>query len=160
MPVLKSFPPIANRRAKVLILGSMPGVRSLDAGEYYAHPQNKFWVIMASVLWQSQPLTYIQKKTMLLRHGVALWDVVRSCRRNGSLDADLREVQVNNFSRLLGKCPKIKTVFCNGQTAFQLFSRSYDGTGLTICCLPSTSPANTVSLGWKLSQWRKILNFI
>src|SRR3989338_8093211 len=120
MGTIRSFPPIANKYAKVLILGSMPGARSLEQEEYYAHPQNKFWSIMISILGYEEPLMYAKKKRILLNHGVALWDVIHSCRRNGSLDAHLRDIRINDFNLFLRRCPRIKAVFCNGQTAFKL----------------------------------------
>ncbi|MCK5083508.1 MAG: DNA-deoxyinosine glycosylase, partial [Candidatus Omnitrophica bacterium] len=84
MPVLQSFSPLINAKSKILILGSMPGVRSLEAGEYYAYSQNQFWRIIAELLKCDLPVTYAQKKKMLLENRIALWDVVASCTRKGS----------------------------------------------------------------------------
>ena len=157
MSVIKSFPPIINSRSKVLILGSMPGIRSLQAQEYYAHPQNQFWKIMASLLGHSLPLTYAQKKRMLLQNNIALWDVIASCARRGSLDSNIRHVQINDFEGLFQKQSSLKAVFCNGNTALRLFKKYCADQNLPVFLLPSTSPAYTKPLAWKSGQWKKAL---
>ncbi len=103
MSVIRSFPPIINSRSRVLILGSMPGIKSLQAQEYYAHPQNQFWKIMTALLGFELPLTYMHKKKMLLKNNIALWDVIASCRREGSLDSNIRHIRLNDFEGLFKK---------------------------------------------------------
>ena len=153
MPVIKSFLPIINLRSKVLVLGSMPGKKSLDEQEYYAYPQNQFWKIMVGLLGYELPLTYAQKKKMLLQNRIALWDVVCSCTRKGSLDSNIRNVKANNFGALFKKYRNIKVVFCNGNTALKLFKDVCPDDNLPIYLLPSTSPANTKLLAWKANRW-------
>lgn len=160
MPVIKSFPPVINSKSKVLILGSMPGVRSLEAGEYYAYPQNQFWKIMAKLLNYDLPLTYAQKKKMLLRSRIALWDVVASCTRKGSLDSNIRSVKANDLDGLFKKHLNIRAIFCNGNTAFKFFKNSHCECNVPVFLLPSTSPAHTKPFVWKLDQWKQILDSI
>ena len=97
---------------------------------------------------------------MLTSNHIALWDVVRSCRRSGSLDSHLRDVKVNNIKRLIKKHATLKAIFCNGQTSYKLFKRYNGDIALPVLALPSTSPAYTLSFNEKFVQWRKILEFI
>lgn len=156
MKKIVGFPPIINKSSQVLIIGSMPGVQSLKVQEYYGNPRNQFWKIMGSFFGQPQWESYEQKKKMLLQNKIALWDVIRSCRREGSLDAHVQDVCVNDFGRLLKKYPQVKVIFCNGQKAFELFTRFHKDIDLPVFCLPSTSPAHTMSFSEKLTQWRKV----
>jgi len=160
MPVVKSFLPVIHSKSKVLILGSMPGVRSLEAGEYYAYPQNQFWKIMAKLLNYDLPVTYAQKKKMLLRNRIALWDVVASCTRKGSLDSSIRNVKANDLNGLFKRCRHIRAIFCNGNTAFKFFKDGHYECNVSVFLLPSTSPANTRPFSWKVSQWKRILDVL
>jgi len=160
MPVIKCFLPVINSESKVLILGSMPGVKSLEAGEYYAHPQNQFWRIMAKLLNDDLPATYAQKKEMLLRNRIALWDVVASCTRKGSLDSNIRDVKANDLGGLMNKYRNIRAIFCNGNTAFKFFKAGQYECNIPVFVLPSTSPAHTKPLSWKVTQWRRILDVL
>jgi hypoxanthine-DNA glycosylase len=160
MSVIKSFPPIIDARSKVLILGSMPGIRSLQARQYYAHPQNQFWKIMAVLSGRSFSLPYAQKKKMLLASRIALWDVIASCRREGSLDANIRDVKFNNFKGLFKKYRNIRAVFCNGNTAFKLFKKAFGKCGLPVFSMPSTSPAYTKPRAWKTDRWKSVFRMI
>lgn len=155
-----SFPYSADHRAKVLILGSMPGEESLRQQQYYAHPRNLFWDFMGELFGAGRELPYTKRLEILRKHGVALWDVAHSCRRKGSLDSDITEVEANDFHELFSEAPKIHTVFFNGQAASALFrklvlpSLKYEPELVT---LPSTSPANaSISVEKKRAAWRQV----
>lgn len=164
-PTVCSFPPIAREDARILILGSMPGIVSLQAGQYYAHPRNQFWSIIAALL-QTGPLTdYATKVAALHTHALALWDVMQSCQRSGSLDSqiDRHSVVVNDFEAFLRIHPHITRIYFNGATAEQAFCQRVLPTlvrqGLTLQRLPSTSPANALlNLQQKLQSWRVIVD--
>lgn len=156
---IEAFPPVAPPRARVLVLGSMPSVESLRQGFYYAHPRNAFWRIMADVYGGPFPEAIDERKALLNRHGVALWDVLKSCERTGSLDSAIRFPQPNDFASLFKRCPRIDRILLNGGTATRLFHR-YCGqylSGRTWQRLPSTSPAYTLPYERKLAQWRQAL---
>ena len=157
----ESFPPVYAPDARVLILGSMPSEASLRAGEYYAHPRNAFWRIQCA-LWGaafSPDMPYADKLALLTSHRVALWDVARSCLREGSLDSDMREVACNDFSALFSAAPGIERVFCNGGTAHSLYLRMVRPRFPRVPAvrLPSTSPAYTLPYEQKLAAWRAVV---
>ncbi len=166
MPSIESFPPIAAARAHVLVLGSMPGVRSLEAGQYYAHPRNVFWPIVAAVLGFDPAAAYGTRVRALKAHGVALWDVLRRCDRDGSLDSAIvaGSIRVNDFRGFLARHRRVETVLCNGGTAFTKFERlvrpdlEAAGREVRVVRLPSTSPAYAgMSRERKLEIWRREL---
>lgn len=165
VPTVRSFPPIAAPAAHVLVLGSMPGVRSLQAGQYYAHPQNAFWAIVAACLGFAVDLPYAERTRALAARGIALWDVLQSCDRAGSLDADIEadSARPNDFAAFLARHRRIGTVLCNGGTAFAKFTRlvvpelGARGASLRVVRLPSTSPAHTMPRAQKLAAWRLAL---
>jgi hypoxanthine-DNA glycosylase len=139
----------------VLILGSMPGAESLRRQEYYAHPRNAFWRIMAELFGEGEPGDYEAKKRLLAREGIALWDVAGSCRREGSLDQRIRDVEPNDFPALFAASVRISHIFFNGAKAAELFRRCATlPAGVETVRLPSTSPAHTMSYAGKLSAWR------
>ncbi len=154
-----AFPPVAPPDAHLLILGSMPSAASLAQGFYYGHPRNAFWRILADSFGAPIPAT-IEEKTLLLEaNGVALWDVLHSCVREGSLDSDIREMEVNDFAALFRRCPGIRRVLLNGGTARRVFLK-HGAEALRDrewVALPSTSPAYTLSYERKLAQWRQAL---
>ena len=163
MAAVSSFPPVASRDATVLVLGSMPGVASLEAQRYYAHPRNAFWPIMGELLGFDPTQPYRARLTALRRSGVALWDVLARCVRPGSLDSDIdpRSVEVNDFAGFLQRHRRIERVLCNGGAAHQLFRRRALPTlpaplgELEVLQLPSTSPANAGTRpAQKLARWR------
>ena len=164
MAAIQSFPPIADANARILILGSIPGKASLDAGEYYAHPRNQFWPIMAELL-QCGPWPDYPAKIQTLHHAnIALWDVMQSCYRPGSLDAAIAKdsIVANDFNRFFKTHPHIQQVFFNGTAAEQAFRRlvlpSLTGQTLVLQKLPSTSPAHAaMSYAQKLASWRLII---
>ncbi|EXJ13139.1 DNA-deoxyinosine glycosylase [Nitrincola nitratireducens] len=121
---VSSFAPVVDERAKVLILGSMPGLASLTAQEYYAHPRNAFWPIMSTLFQFDVALQYSERLEKLNASGVALWDVLQQCERNGSLDSSIvrSSQQLNSFAEFFHAYPGIQAVFCNGNKAYRDFS--------------------------------------
>ncbi len=165
MSRLYSFPPIANSNAKILILGSMPGKASLDAVQYYAHPRNLFWPMMAEILGFDAALDYAQRTECLKSAGVALWDVLQSCHREGSLDTAIKNEMPNDFPAFLQEHPQIRAIFFNGEKAATSFKRSVQPclalNELTYIRLPSTSPANaSQTQAYKLTVWRQIAEYL
>ena len=167
MADIQSFPPIANENARLLILGSIPGKASLEAGQYYAHPRNQFWPIMAELLGATALPNYAAKKQLLLAANIALWDVMKSCYRPGSLDADIAKESIiaNDFQTFFADHLGITHVFFNGAASEQAFLRlvqpSLDCHTLTFQRLPSTSPAHAaLSYRQKLQCWRTALQVV
>ncbi len=166
MAMSEGFPAIARPDATLLILGSLPGQRSIDAGQYYAHPQNAFWKIMSSLYGIDG--SYQQRCAQLIERRIALWDVLASSVRPGSLDASIQTdtANVNDFSRFLVAHTNIRLIVFNGQKAQQLFRkfvRMEDEDGLLqhIACkvLPSTSPAYAaMPFSGKLGAWKTALD--
>jgi hypoxanthine-DNA glycosylase len=163
MSDILSFPPIAGPNARLLILGSIPGKASLDAGEYYAHPRNQFWRIIAELLDTGPLIDYSSKTQALLDAQIALWDVMQSCYRPGSLDAaiDKHSIIANDFNGFLADHPQIKGIFFNGATAEQVFRRRVLPNLVKpirfLQRLPSTSPAHAaMSYKQKLHCWGMI----
>ncbi len=160
---LCSFPPIESKSSRVLVLGSMPGAASLLAGQYYAYPQNAFWPIMGE-LFSAGPTVDYEKRILLLRRaGLALWDVMASCVREGSLDVDIDEDSIvpNDFRAFFDAHPSVTQVFFNGakaETCFHRYVRRYlADRGLQFTRLPSTSPAHaSMSMEKKLRAWRAV----
>ena len=151
------FEPVADQSARLLILGTMPSVESLRQSFYYSHPRNAFWPMIAEILGEAAPETIEQKKQMLIRHGIALWDVAHSCVRPGSLDSNIRDVLPNDFGMLFARCPKIEKILFNGATAQKLYEQKV-GVMPEGCLwekMPSTSPAYTLKYEKKLEAWRK-----
>ena len=141
--MLKSFPPVVGPQTRILIVGSMPGQASLDAQQYYAHPRNQFWRIIFDVFEGGRtPQNYADKKAVILKHGLGLWDSLAACRRTGSLDADITHQTPNNFPALLRRFPHIHTLLFNGAAAFTFYKRAFGLPPCTFFQLPSTSPAH------------------
>jgi double-stranded uracil-DNA glycosylase len=166
MPHVQSFPPIANARARVLILGSMPGRASLAAGQYYAHPQNLFWRILGEVTGAAASSTYAVRTRALKSCGIALWDVLQSCAREGSLDAAIDDatIRANDFRSFYRAHPRIAHVFFNGAKAEACYRKHVqpllaDAPAPPICHrLPSTSPANaSMTRAHKQRVWQQAL---
>lgn len=160
---IQGFPPVADSCARILILGSMPGEPSLRAGQYYANERNAFWRIIGDLLGAGPALPYAQRLEKLQAAGVALWDVIASCERYGSLDADIvnSSVCVNDFPGFFAAHPNIKNVYFNGGTAEASFRRHVlpvlNDKGLHFARLPSTSPAHAArSYPEKLAAWSVI----
>lgn len=155
------FPPVYDVNSKILILGSFPSVKSREMQFYYGHPQNRFWKVLAAVLGDEIPTTIEEKKSFLLKHHIAVWDVIDRCSIQGSSDATIKDVVVNNFDEIL-RNSAISTIFVNGTKAYELYCKYAEAqTGMKAIKLPSTSPANAA---WKLeklcSAWMKIIEVL
>ncbi|MBS3823857.1 MAG: DNA-deoxyinosine glycosylase [Wenzhouxiangellaceae bacterium] len=166
-PVLTGLAPVYADTARVLILGSMPGARSLEAQRYYAHPRNAFWPIMGRLCGFSPTLAYARRLERLRENRVALWDVIGRCRRRGSLDQKVEPASIvaNDFERLFRACPRIELVAFNGRLAEQSFGRhvwpglSASLAGIERARLPSTSPAHAaMNFEQKFGAWQAALN--
>ena len=150
-----SYPPIADASARILVLGTMPSVESLRQGFYYAHPRNAFWRIMAESFGEELPVSMEEKKSLLLRNGIALWDTLRSCEREGSLDSAIQRPEPNDIPALLAECPDIRKICFNGAASETLFMRHIGPVeGVEMIRLPSTSPAYTLAYAKKLAVWK------
>ena len=155
--ICHSFDPVFSPDARVMIVGSMPGVKSLEDSQYYAHPRNAFWPILFEVFGQSCSDDYEDRKNLIRKNHLALWDTAYECEREGSLDSNMKAVQYNDFASLYARCPGIHTVLCNGGTAHSLFMKSGYAEGKTVIRLPSTSPAYTMAYAKKLEAWKAAL---
>ena len=160
MDSINSFEPVINKQSKIIILGTMPGVQSLEKQQYYANSRNQFWKIIYALFKSVSVTDYSDKKLFLLNNGVALWDVIDNCNRKGSLDSDIKNEKANDFNTLFKNYPNIKTVFFNGQKAFKIFKKEVglEFVDKKYITLPSTSPAYTMSFDKKFESWKEILN--
>lgn len=155
--ICRSFEPVFTPQARVMIVGSMPSVKSLADAQYYAHPRNAFWPILFDIFGQMPHNDYEGKKALIRDNGLALWDVAGCCEREGSLDSNMRDIVYNDFSWLYAQCPHIHTVLCNGGTAHSLFVKSGFAGGRQVMRMPSTSPAYTMPFERKLSIWKETI---
>ena len=153
--------PIYNSESRILILGSFPSVKSREIGFFYGHPQNRFWCVLAELFSEEKPETVDDKKTFLLRHRIALWDVIASCDIVGSSDSSIKNVVSNNISTILNSAD-IKAIFVNGKTAQRLYTKHIlPQTNRPAILLPSTSPANAAwTKNMLLREWSLILDYI
>ncbi|MBE6965824.1 MAG: DNA-deoxyinosine glycosylase [Ruminococcaceae bacterium] len=151
------FPPLYNKDSKILILGSFPSVKSREQMFFYGHPQNRFWKVVSSVFECDEPETIEEKKQLLYENGVALWDVIASCEIAGSSDSSIKNVKVNDISKILEESD-IRQIFVNGKTAEKYFKKYTQAQiNREAVCLPSTSPANAVwSLEKLVEAWQAI----
>lgn len=158
-PLLHGLPPIIDDGARILILGNMPSVMSLGAQEYYANPRNAFWRITGEIYGFDASAPYDVRTAALTAHGIAVWDVLRSCRRIGSLDSAVEpdSMVANDFQRFFNRHPSITRVFFNGAAAEKNFNRLVRVMpDFQYRRLPSTSPAQTMRYEDKLAAWRII----
>lgn len=160
---LTGLPPVVAANARVLVLGSFPSAASLASQQYYAHPQNRFWLFMGRIFGASHAnedwrmLSYERRLQQARAAGVAIWDIYGACERDGSLDAAIRNPEYNNFSALLKQAPGVKRVCFNGATAARAV-RHLASFGLETVALPSSSPANASQpMDLKLARWREAL---
>lgn len=153
-----TFSPIYDANSSILILGSLPSVKSREEGFYYGHPQNRFWKVIAHILEENVPQTIEEKKDLLLTNNIAIWDVIESCDIVGSSDSSIKNVIVNDFSGLLSNS-QIKSIYTNGNKAYELYNRyAVEKTGMEAIKLPSTSPANAAYNFDKLCEvWKKVI---
>ena len=158
MSLLTGLAPVCDSDTRLLVLGSFPGIKSLQLQQYYAHPQNQFWRILG-ILWNlSLPeLDYAERCRQALAHGLGIWDVYASCERAGSLDSAIRHATVNDFVGLAQRSPQLQAIAHNGGESWR-HQRHTRTLGLPVYRLPSTSPANASwSFERKLQAWREVL---
>ncbi|MDL1912996.1 MAG: DNA-deoxyinosine glycosylase [Bergeyella sp.] len=164
MDRINSFPPIIDEYSQILILGSIPGIVSLQKQQYYAHPQNHFWKMIFTLVEVEnvQNIDYTKKIGILKKYHIALWDVIESYERKGSGDAHIENEENNDVCRLLIKYPSIKAIFCNGQKAYKNLQRHLGNSfmEIPIVLLPSTSPLHTIPFELKLEEWKKLLKYL
>ncbi len=147
--VLHNIDPVYDENSRMLILGSFPSVKSRETGFFYGHPQNRFWKVLAAVFGERTPATVSEKKAMLLRNNVAVWDVIKSCEITGSSDISVKNAVPNDVAAII-KNTKITRVYTNGALASRLYEKTLEKkTGIKATPLPSTSPANAA---WSLPR--------
>jgi hypoxanthine-DNA glycosylase len=159
-PLLQGLPPIVDDGARLLILGNMPSVMSLAAQQYYANPRNGFWRITGEIFGFDASAAYDVRADTLRARGVAVWDVLRLCRRQGSLDSAVEpdSMVANDFAPFFDSHPGIERVFFNGAAAEKNFGRLIGiDRPVRYCRLPSTSPAQTMHYADKLRAWREAI---
>ncbi len=151
------FLPLYDETSEILILGSFPSVKSREQQFFYGHKQNRFWKVMAFILSCPVPETIEEKKAMLLRHHIAIWDVIGSCNITGSSDASIQDVVPNDLSPIFEQA-QIRAIYANGSKACELYQKYiYPQNGRRIVKLPSTSPANAAFSFEKLvEEWKVI----
>jgi len=156
-----SFPPVTDERTRVLILGSLPGERSLAEQRYYAHPQNQFWRLVGQVIGRDVvSLDYDDRLAALRNAGVGLWDVVASARRSGSTDATIRDHTTNDLAALVEALPELRAVAFNGGKALAIGRPLLAGRGLAMIALPSSSPLHTVGIATKQPAWNALAAYL
>lgn len=152
-----TFEPVFNKESKILILGSFPSVKSRENNFYYGHPQNRFWKVLAQIFEAEVPQRIEEKKRFLLEHRIAVWDVIESCTIIGSSDSSIKDVVVNDFSKVLENSA-IDKIYVNGGKAYELYHKYAEKqTGIKAVKLPSTSPANAV---WSVDKLCKAWGII
>jgi hypoxanthine-DNA glycosylase len=154
----KSFPPIINSFSQTLILGSLPGDRSIAQNEYYAHPQNRFWKVISHLYNRPEASSYTEKINLLLDNRIGLWDVCAEALRPGSMDLAIKDEIPNPIEALLQEYPAVRQIAFNGQKARNLYERYFEKKeSISYICLPSTSPANAkMNLENLIHHWRII----
>lgn len=153
--------PVYDAQSKILILGTFPSVKSREAQFFYAHPQNRFWKLLAAITNDTVPSTVDEKKAFLLRNNIAVWDVIHSCDIEGSSDSSITNVVPNDLTPIF-KAAEIRAVFANGTKSYNLYQKyCFPSTQRGIIKLPSTSPANaSYSLDKLFQHWKVIRDFL
>ena len=168
--IIHQIPPVWDSESEVLILGTMPSPKSREAGFFYMHPQNRFWKVLPAVFGETlrcpnnspdREAAILERRDFLLRHHIALWDVLASCQISGAADSSIKNARPNDFDEILGHS-KIKRLFCTGKTAWSLWKKTCaekyeEPYQLTVECLPSTSPANAACHLEKLIEAYKVI---
>lgn len=154
-----SFDPISNSDTTVLILGTMPGDKSLEFGEYYGYSRNRFWKIISTITSNTLPLTYADKKELLIKSKIGVWDVAHKANRKGSLDSAIKDEEPNDLEGFIASHKNLKVIGFNGSKSEALFDKYFDRkSDLKYISLPSTSPANTgIDFDNICKLWRQIL---
>lgn len=153
------LPPVADSRARILILGTLPSVQSLQHQHYYGNPQNAFWRLVFALLGERLPADYADRVAALRARGIALWDVLASGQRTGSADATIRQPTANDFTALAGRCPALTHLFFNSHNAARWYARLVRPDPLAHLprtTLPSSSPARAMPFAQKLALWRPL----
>ena len=156
--VIHPFPALYGADSKILILGSLPSVKSREQNFFYGHPQNRFWKMLAAVLGEKIPETIEEKKELLHRNHIALWDTIYSCDIIGSSDSSIKNVVPTDLNRILEES-EVERIFCNGKASGNYYKKYQESrTGIEATVLPSTSPANAAfSLEKLIEIWKCIL---
>ena len=155
--IVHPIPPLYRADSEILILGSFPSVKSRESAFFYGHPQNRFWKVMAEVFGDEVPRDVPERRSFLIRHRVAAWDVIHSCTIRGSSDASIKDVVANDLTVILNKAP-IRQIYVNGRTAEKMYKKHIEPSiGRKAVCLPSTSPANAAwSLERLVGAWKAV----
>lgn len=155
--IVHHFEPLFDENSRTLILGSFPSVKSREQNFFYGHPQNRFWKVIAALFGENIPETIDEKKSLILRNNLALWDSIHSCTITGSSDSSVKDVVANDISAIISGS-KIERVFCNGALSYKMYMKYiYPDTGIEAVKLPSTSPANAAfSLERLVDAWKVI----
>ena len=157
---INSFPPIVDENSRILILGSMPGAKSLEMSQYYAFPQNQFWRIMFHLFDVEFSNDYETRIDLIKQNKIALWDVIESCERKGSSDTEIKAEIDNDIPQLIENHPNIKIIYCNGQKSYKnLLKILGNKFKIPIVVLPSTSPLHTMKFEEKLKSWKVINDY-
>lgn len=157
--IIHPIPPLFDKNSEILILGSFPSVKSRQEAFFYAHPQNRFWKVVSAVFDEEPPVTVEEKKELLYKNRIALWDVIASCDITGSSDSSIKNVKANSIAPIIEKT-NIKKIFVNGKTAFKYYNKYIKGTvDVEAVCLPSTSAANAAfSQKELIREWTRLKN--
>ena len=155
--IIHPISPVYDENSRVLILGSFPLVKSREAGFFYGHVQNRFWRVVAGVFGEKVPESIEEKKNLLLKNGISVWDVIRSCEICGSADSSIKNTVANDVGSIITES-RIERIFTNGKKADELYKKHLEKqTGIKAICLPSTSPANAAwSLERLIKEWSVI----
>ena len=158
---LHNIEPVYNKSSRVLILGSFPSVKSREIEFFYGHPQNRFWRLLAALLKENTPKSTQDKKQLLLKHNIAVWDVIKECDIVGSSDTSITNALPNDISLILDSAD-IRAILCNGTKAYELYNKYiFPTTGREALRLPSTSPANAAcSLDKLCEKWKIITEYL
>lgn len=158
MKVNHILKPIYDENSRILILGTMPSPKSREVGFYYGHPQNRFWKVLSEILNEKFPETKEEKTKLVLKHNIAIWDVLESCEIEGASDSTIKNPKPNNLNQIIKKS-QIKTIFVNGKKAESLYNKLCEkDTKIPCIYLPSTSPANCMIDYQTLKEKYKIIN--
>lgn len=147
--IVHPFGPMYNEESRILVLGSLPSVKSREQAFFYGHPQNRYWPMIAAIFGETAPQTIEEKRALAMRHGIAMWDTIYSCDIKGSSDSSIRNVEPTDLMQII-QASKVEHVICNGKTSGNYYHRYQEKiTGIPALVLPSTSPANAA---WKMDR--------
>lgn len=159
--IVHPFGPLYNEESKILILGSLPSVKSREKQFFYGHPQNRFWPMLAKILGEPLPQTIEEKKSIVLKHHIAMWDTIYSCDIKGSSDASIKNVVPTDLKTVI-RNSQIKAVFCNGKTSGKYYKKYQEKElELPAKVMPSTSPANAAwTMDKLIEEWKEIADYL